>query len=291
MSTAEAPELKNHPPPAAFNCGPSSCTFMPGGTPHEGWKMTSSMSAREDRRRRAGLAHHDLLGQHRLAVLEDGGHLLRHAVPDVEGAEVRRHPAPALQVDDQPLDILGRLGGGGRCVLGLGGARSQQRLAQALELRMPGVEVAQIGVDRIGGGNRQHQRLGIVDGRLLVEDAVDRQRVHASAARMPAILQDGEAELDLGFRQRLGGRRCLRQRRQIEGRRLQAPVIGFADLAHRLRGPGREAILAGPDRLAGMLGIERHKSRMVVPIAGVAGLRALPRPVAGAPARRWDRSR
>ena len=45
MSTSEAPELKNQPPPAAFNCGSSSCTFMPGGTPHEGWKMTSSMSA------------------------------------------------------------------------------------------------------------------------------------------------------------------------------------------------------------------------------------------------------
>ena len=60
------------------------------------------------------------------------------------------------------------------------------------------------------------------------------------------------------------------KRRQIEGRRLQSPVIGLADLAQRLCGPGREAILAGPDGLTGMLGIERHKSGTVVPIAGVA---------------------
>ena len=66
------------------------------------------------------------------------------------------------------------------CVLGLGGARGQQGLAQALELRVLGMQVAQVGVDRVGGGDGQHQRLGIVDGRLLVEDAMDRQRVHAS---------------------------------------------------------------------------------------------------------------
>ena len=45
MSTEDAPPpKKNQPPPALFNCGSNSCTFMPGGTPHEGWKMMSSMS-------------------------------------------------------------------------------------------------------------------------------------------------------------------------------------------------------------------------------------------------------
>ena len=125
----------------------------------------------------------------------------------------------------------------GAGVVGLRRARSQQGLAQALELRMPGVQVAQVGVDRIGGGERQHQRLGIVDGRLLVEDAVDRQRVDAPAARMPAILEDGKAELDLGVRQHFGEAGAFGERRQVEGRRLQAPVVGLADLGERLRGP------------------------------------------------------
>ena len=39
-----------------------------------------------------------------LAVLDDARQELRHVVPDVELAEVVRHPAPALHVDEDALD-------------------------------------------------------------------------------------------------------------------------------------------------------------------------------------------
>ena len=102
---------------------------------------------------------------------------------------------------------------------------------------------------------------------------MDRRRVRPSATRMPPILEHGEPELDLGIGQRLGCRRSLGKRRQVEGRHLQPPVFGLADLAQRLRGSGGEAILAGPDGLAGVLGIERDKPRTVVPVAaaGIGG--------------------
>ena len=117
---------------------------------------------------------------------------------------------------------------------------------------------------------RQHQRLGIVDGRASGRRCDDRQRLHPSAARVPAILEDREAELDLGVGQRFGGR-TLRQRPADRRLTPSAP-------SHRLCGsrpsPAWPAavkpVLARPDRLAGMLGVECGKPGMVVLIAGVA---------------------
>ena len=86
---AEPPPKKQRAAARALRCGPSSYTLMPGGTPQEGWKMTSSMSAEKIGVGEVGLPTTIFSGQDRLAVLVDRGHLLGHAVPDVEA---RRGP-------------------------------------------------------------------------------------------------------------------------------------------------------------------------------------------------------
>ncbi len=56
--------------------------------------------------RRRGLSNHDLLLKHHLAAVVDAGELLGDAVPNVELAEVLRHPAPALHVDENALPLF-----------------------------------------------------------------------------------------------------------------------------------------------------------------------------------------
>ena len=150
-----------------------------------------------------------------------------------------------------------------RGVVGLDAACGQHRLPQALELRVLGMQIAQVGIGGIRGRDGLHQGLGIVDGRLLVEQAADRRRVEAPATGVPPILEDGEAELDLGVGQRLGCRRCFRRCRHLEGGRLEPPIIGLADLGDGLRGTRRKAVLARPDGLAAALGVERREPRVI----------------------------
>ena len=93
---------------------------------------------REHRRRRVRLADDDLRRMDDLALLEDPRHELRHVVPDVELAQVLRHPAPALHVDDQALRV--RAGSGPGCRLSLldagveRGARARRQDARGLDV-------------------------------------------------------------------------------------------------------------------------------------------------------------
>ncbi len=298
----------------------------------------------EHRRGRLGLADHDPLGQHQLALVVDLGHLLGHAVPDVERAEVLRQPAPTLHVDDQPgggvaarrpqrvvqgvagcpsdnagrllpalllkglhrvgqrivVDILLAAGRSGDAQalaqqgdvgmrlaglelrsrrnahvrgidLRLHAACRQHGLPQPLELRMLRMQPAQVGIDRIGDGERRDQRLRIVDRRVLVEQLADRARVEPAAARMPPVLHDGEADLDLDIGQHLERGRAVDGRHLVVGR-AQAPVVGLAQLGDGILGALGEAGAAGPYGLPVALGIERRQRREVFAASG-AGLR------------------
>ncbi len=102
-----------------------------------------------------------------------------------------------------------------------------------------------------------------------------------SAPRVPAVFENSEADLDLGVGQRFGGYGPFRQGRQVEGRRLQAPVLGLANLAHRLQGAaGEAAVLVRPHGAAGKLGVEGGESCLVVLVAGIGASRHGCKPLA-----------
>ena len=151
----------------------------------------------KNRRRCAGFADHNLFGQLDLSPIDDPRHLLGHAVPDVKLAKIIGHPAPTLQVGDQAPNGIGRAG------VGRGGAGRQQRLAQARELLVAWVELAQIGGDVGMFGNGEQERARVIDGGFLVELSANRGGIQAAAAGRPCILEDGEAQLDFGCGQRL----------------------------------------------------------------------------------------
>ncbi len=132
----------------------------------------------------------------------------------------------------------------------------QQSLAQLLELRVPGIEVAQIVAGRLAGGHGLQHDLWIAERQLDVDVLADLRRVQATAARVAGVLEGGEAELDLGAGQRV--RRCgaRRQLRQLEGRGLQPPVVGLADLGHGVLGLGGEAVARHPQQGLVARGIE-----------------------------------
>ena len=275
-----------------------------------------------------------------LALLEDARHELRQVVLDVELAQVLRHPAPALHVDDEALHL--RAGGRGAGLSGftpplsaervrgvrmpvawmlfccwnalhgilhlqvvdvlraagqrqveplaqdydlrmlaaelearpvggqpragfrlhrLGGgvpaAGLQQCLAQPLELLVLRVQVAQVVAGRLGRGHGLQDHLRIAQARLLIEILADLRRIEAAAARMPGILESGEAELDLCAGQSVRCRGALRELRQLEGRRRQSPVVGLADLSHGVAGLGREAVARHPKQGLVARAIER----------------------------------
>ena len=110
------------------------------------------------------------------------------------------------------------------------------------------------------------QRLGIVEGRLLVEHAADRRRVEAAAARVPRILEDGEAELDLGVGQRLGRRRCVERRGRSKAAALSPQssalrISAMACLARAVR-PSLLVHSGGPAPRR----VERRQRRMILRI-------------------------
>ena len=119
---------------------------------------------------------------------------------------------------------------------------------------MLGVLAAQVVARSIGCAHGLEHDLGVAQGRLLVDVAADVGRIEPSAAGEAGILEDGEAELDLGI-----GKRCLRlvaELRQLEGARVEPPVVGLGDLGHGVLGARREAVGRHPHE-RGALGIER----------------------------------
>ncbi len=134
--------------------------------------------------------------------------------------------------------------GGSRCAAAA--TRLEQGLAQALELLVPGMQRAQVVARRVGSGHGIEHGLGLAQCRLHVEVLAERGRVEPAAAGMARILEDGEAELDLGGGEHGCRRLALRQLRQLEGARGEAPVVGLGDLGHGMARPGREAVLGDP---------------------------------------------
>jgi hypothetical protein len=82
------------------------------------------------------------------------------------------------------------------------------------------VELAQIGRDVGTFGNGEQQRARVIDGGLLVELSADRGGIQAAAACRSCILEDGEAQLEFGFGQRLDVGRGRAEFGQVEGRGL-----------------------------------------------------------------------
>ena len=120
------------------------------------------------------------------------------------------------------------VGGFGRLGCDVPAACLQQGLAQALELLVLGMQVAQVVAGRLGRGQRLEHDLRIAQGRLLVEVLADLRGIQAAAACMAGILEGGEAELDLGAGERVrrGGRPAPAAAARRRCR--QSPVVGLA---------------------------------------------------------------
>jgi hypothetical protein len=103
--------------------------------------------------------------------------------------------------------------------LGAGGCRPvlQQRLAQALELLVLGMEIAQVVAGRIGRDQASSTTFGSRRAgfwsRCLLSCAGSMRPPRA----MARILEDGKAELDLGAGEVGRSQLALRQLRQLEG--------------------------------------------------------------------------
>ena len=174
------------------------------------------------------------------------------------GAEFGRHPAPTLHVDDDALDV------GAADVLPAFGPSLQQGLAQALELHVFGMQRAEIGFGRGCRADVVQHGLGIAKVGLLVDQDADPARRQAAAAGKARIFENGEVELDLVRGLRLGARRKIRRRGQIEGVCRQPPIVGVLDLGDDGLRPRREAHAGNPERRAGARGIERLQRGEVV---------------------------
>ena len=126
------------------------------------------------------------------------------------------------------------------------GSDLDQRLAQQLELRVLGMQSAQIATRRLQPGHRLKHNFGIAQGQLLIEVAADLQRLKTAAAGIARIFQNGEIELELG--------KCLRVRRprqrgrewQFESRHIKTPLARFLDLEQSGLSLRREAHIRDP---------------------------------------------
>ena len=208
---------------------------------------------REDRRRRVGLAGDDALGVNDLAVLDHAQRELGDVDPDVEVAERLRHPAPLFHVDEQ----LARVGRGRQppsaCGLLVGLGRGRIAVASAGRPSTPGTSGAgPRTADAAGAASADRHRgpaafaaASITCGgarsdslrsRYLLKVAGSVRlprawRAYFRMARLSAISASARSARDS-----CGAGRC-RQGRQLECRRLEAPVVGTADLGDDGLGP------------------------------------------------------
>ena len=163
-----------------------------------GMKDNELHVGREDRRRRVGSADDNLLSEDDFSLVDDPGHLLGHAVPDIEVAQIVRHPPPSLHVGNEPANVacdhLASRAATGR----------RQRPLQTRKLVMLGMQSAQIAVDVIGIRDGEHHGPGVVHTRPLVEFATDGRRLQSAAPGLAGILEHGDAEFDLAVSDGLG---------------------------------------------------------------------------------------
>ena len=189
--TVEASRIAGKPAaPVLRSCGHSSCTFMPARHAPGGMKDDELHVGGKDWRRCAGFADHNLFRQLDLSPIDDPRHLLGHAVPDIKLAEI----IGGIQRQRSRLAIRRRTVFG-RAGVGRGGAGRQQRLAQARELLVAWVELAQIGGDVGMFGNGEQERARVIDGRLLVELPANRGGIQRPPRAAPAYLRMAKLSL------------------------------------------------------------------------------------------------
>ena len=200
---------------------------------------------------RAGADH--AVGAHLVLALEGLDRLQQRRVVErsrgpASAATLRRWRSSATSGCSMPGLSTGPSGGqlhgglGDRLGRLRAGADLQQGLAQPLELLVLGMQAVQIVAGRLGGRHRLQHDLGIAQASASGRSCGSSAGIEAAAAGVARILQDGEAELDLG-----GGQRRRRGRHPAPGAAARMPpakppIVGLGDLGHRVaRAPSAPA--------------------------------------------------
>ena len=170
-----------------------------------------------------------------------------------------RMPHARLQLRSVGERLHGPLG----CVLAARHALLQQHLAQPLELRVLGMQVAQIGVRCARGGDLGQDGPRLAQRRLAIDVAAEARGVGAAPTRVPGVLQDRKRDRDLRLRQGRRGLLALGKPRQFEVARREAPLLGLAHLCRDRQAARREPARQDPQG-ALVLGIERGQRRGII---------------------------
>ena len=225
---------------------------------------------RKRRRRPIGLACDNSVGVNGLAPPDNSRKKLRHVVPDIELAEVRRQPAPTLHIDEDAAQADGpvlapRLGACGR----VRPAQLQKQPPQRLELLVLGMQRPQVGVWGIAGGDVRENVGGSAHGRPVIQHLGDARKIaEPSAARVAGVLEHGKGQRHLGCG------RCLRsvgsgmQLRQGEIAGAQPRIVGLADLVDDGFAPLRDPGLRDPQQRPTVRIIEGGRGRQILGIGG-----------------------
>ncbi len=147
-------------------------------------------------------------------------------------------------------------------------AKLDQLLAQELELRLVGLEAAQIGC-RVGAERDRldHlQRIG--KGARRVEILRNALRIEPAAAGIVAIVEHGMADLDLGIGEPIDGVACLRIEarhvRELVVRCAKPVVVGASDLGHHRLAAVGQAVPVYPEKLLIGNGVVLDESSLFV---------------------------
>ena len=134
---------------------------------------------------------------------------------------------------------------------------------------MLGVQRAQVGIRRRGFCGRVDDLLRLEKRQLAIEELAQGRRIGPAAARVAGVFQDGQAQCDLGVgarRARKLGAGYGRQGRQPERRRLQAPIVGAADLADNGLAGGCRASRAHPHGIVLPACVERDQRGTILAV-------------------------
>ncbi len=203
--------------------------------------------------------------------------------PDVEIAELVRHPAPLLHVHCEPAQAR-CLGSGGLLLAGLLVDLSRRDLGlcdglpplhgevfltQGLELWMLRVQRSQVGIDLSSFRRLLDDLLRLEQRQLAVKVAAERGGLCAPAMGVTHVFQKGEAQSDLGIGTGSARptRAASRRRRKLKGGGIETPLVRAAKLGDcQLRGRGK-AGRRRPDRLVLPRCIERQERGALLTIA------------------------
>ena len=198
-----------------------------------------------------------------LVVFVEVDHELGDVGEDVHRTEVVGHPPPLFHVGEQLLGerlaAIGEIG-----------------LAQLLELRLLGMDAAQVGVGRIRGRERGEHDLGIEELRLAVElgGQQDRWVDDASAAGKAHIFQDRERDRDLGVSD-LGrgqiGHGCIGDVGKSKVAGIETPVARLHQLGDDGPALRRQAAGADPQRRVAGVVIVREDRALLDLLGGAFG--------------------